>query len=584
MLGLGEQVGERVGIRRVAGLGALGLGHAELVEQHLLQLLGAAEVDVLAADGVVGVLLGLAHLRGEVGLELGQGRLVDGDAGALHPREDVDERQLEVAQQLGAAGLLEPLGEHRRQLEHGARPHHGVAGRGVVVGREVEHPLRARGLLGLELAAQVAHHEVLEVVGALVGAHEVGGERGVAGDPGQLEPARRQGLELFLGVVQHLGRRRVGEPPGQDVLLVGGQRREVEVGGGAVGAGQGDGTGIPVAAAVAADDHQAVRHRAPDGAVAEAHREVVGGEDVALEVEAALDLVLLDVEGREEPLAQHPELQAVEDPVHLLAVPGLALEVVDRQRQLEVVDQPVEPAVAQHAVEVLAQAVAGLALDLVDVGDDPGEVAVLPQPLGGGLRPDAWNAGQVVARLADQGREVAVALGRHEVLLGDRGRVHPPHLGHPPHGVDQADRVADQLEGVAVAGADDHLGALGDGLRGEGGDDVVGLEALDADVPDAQRVEHLAQQRQLPGELGGRGRAAGLVLGVLGGPEGLAGDVEGHADVGGRLVAQHVDQHRGEAVDGVRVLAGARREVLDGQGEEGAVGQRVSVEEEELHA
>ena len=55
-------------------------------------------------------------------------------------------------------------------------------------------------------------------------------------------------------------------------------------------------------------------------------------------------------------------------------------------------------------------------------------------------------------------------------------------------------------------------------------------------------------------------------------------------DVGGRLVAQHVDQHRGEAVDGVRVLAGARREVLDREGEEGAVGQRVSVEEEELHA
>ena len=60
---------------------------------------------------------------------------------------------------------------------------------------------------------------------------------------------------------------------------------------------------------------------------------------LALELEAALDLVLLDVEGREQPLAQHPELQAVEDPVHLLAVPGLALEVVDRQRQLEVVDE-----------------------------------------------------------------------------------------------------------------------------------------------------------------------------------------------------------------------------------------------------
>ena len=104
------------------------------------------------------------------------------------------------------------------------------------------------------------------------------------------------------------------------------------------------------------------------------------------------------------------------------------------------------------------------------------------------------------------------------------------------------------------------------------------------EVPDPQRVEHLAQQRQLAGELGGRGGAAGLVLGVLGGPERLARHVEGDPDVGRRLVAQHVDQHRGEAVDGIRVLAGARREVLDREGEEGPIGQRVSVEEEELHA
>src|SRR4029078_4836139 len=93
--------------------------------------------------------------------------------------------------------------------------------------------------------------------------------------------------------------------------------------------------GIAVAAAVAAHDHHAVRHRAPHRAVAEAHAEVVGGEDVALEVAAALDLVLLDLEGREEPLAQHPELQAVEDLVHLFAVPRLALEVVERERERE---------------------------------------------------------------------------------------------------------------------------------------------------------------------------------------------------------------------------------------------------------
>ena len=292
VLGLREQVGERVGIRGVPGLGALGLRHAELVEEHLLQLLGASEVDVLPTDGVVGVLLGLAHLGREVGLELGQGGLVDGDAGALHPRQDLDERQLEVAEQLGAAGLVEPLVEHGGELEHGPGPDHRVAGGGVVVCREVEHPLVAGGLLGLELAAQVAHHEVLEVVGPLVGAHQVGGQRRVAGDAGEGQPSRGQRLELLLGVVQHLGGVGVGQPAGEGVLLLAGQRGEVEVGGTAVVTGQRHGAGIPVATAVLADHDHPVRHRAPDGTVTEPDHQVVGRELVALELEATFDLVL----------------------------------------------------------------------------------------------------------------------------------------------------------------------------------------------------------------------------------------------------------------------------------------------------
>ena len=79
----------------------------------------------------------------------------------------------------------------------------------------------------------------------------------------------------------------------------------------------------------------------------------------------------------------------------------------------------------------------------------------------------------------------------------------------------------------------------------------------------------------------GRLVALGLVLGVLREPEGLPGHVEGDRDVGRLLVAQHVDQHRGEAVDGVGVLAGGGREVLDRQREERAVGQRVAVEQEQ---
>ena len=97
-----------------------------------------------------------------------------------------------------------------------------------------------------------------------------------------------------------------------------------------------------------------------------------------------------------------------------------------------------------------------------------------------------------------------------------------------------------------------------------------------------QRVEHLLDQRQLAAELGRASCCASpCTRRTRSQPEGLPGHVEGHGDVGRLLVAQHVDQHRGEAVDRVGVLAGRGREVLHRQREERAVGQRVAVEQEE---
>ena len=74
--GLVEQRLQRIGVGGVAGLGALGLRHLQLVEQHHLQLLRRAEVDLLADHGVGG-LGGVADLVGELALQLrsaGRGR------------------------------------------------------------------------------------------------------------------------------------------------------------------------------------------------------------------------------------------------------------------------------------------------------------------------------------------------------------------------------------------------------------------------------------------------------------------------------------------------------------------------------
>ena len=61
----------------------------------------------------------------------------------------------------------------------------------------------------------------------------------------------------------------------------------------------------------------------------------------------------------------------------------------------------------------------------------------------------------------------------------------------------------DQLEGVAVAAADQHVHAGGLGLGGQRGDHVVGLEAVLLDGDDPQRVEHLLDERHLALELVG---------------------------------------------------------------------------------
>ncbi len=96
------QLLEHGGIGRVARLGAPPAGQVELVEQDLLELLGAADGE-LVTDRLVDLLLQPRDLDGERGRQLGQRSAIDGHAGGLHRRQHRDERQLDLAQQLGQA-------------------------------------------------------------------------------------------------------------------------------------------------------------------------------------------------------------------------------------------------------------------------------------------------------------------------------------------------------------------------------------------------------------------------------------------------------------------------------------------------
>jgi hypothetical protein len=308
--------------------------------------------------------------------------------------------------------------------------------------------------------------------------------------------------------------------------------------------------------------------------------DLVDAEPTGADFEALLRLGLGCGEGGEQSLPQHPELHVVEQGMHSLTVPGLAGEVGDLDVQRHVTNQFRELAVTHHRGEILAKRVAHLALDRVHAGHECVERPEVAHPLGRRFLAHSRNAGQVVTRVAAQCREIGVLGRRQAVLLGDLTWGEAGQLADPLARVENGDLAADQLQGVPIAGADEHLDALARRLGGEGGDHVVGLVALDGQRRNAQRLEHFLDERELTPEVRGRLAATGLVFRVRFGAESLPRDVERDRQVSGVLIPEQVDQHGGEAVDGVCRLARRGGEVLHRKRVEGAIGKRMAVQQE----
>ncbi len=142
-------------------------------------------------------------------------------------------------------------------------------------------------------------------------------------------------------------------------------------------------------------------------------------------------------------------------------------------------------------------------------------------------------------------------------------------------------RVLDELIDVAVAGHDDHVLAAVADLGGEGGDDVVGLEPGLLEERESEDLDDLADQAHLLAQDVGSGLATGLVVVEPFVPERRLGPIEGHGHAVGTVVAEQVEQHRREAVDGVGHLARCGRQI-GGQREERSVGERVAVDQQVL--
>ena len=95
------------GVRRVTGLGLAPERELELAEEHLTELLGRPDRE-LVPDGGIHLAFEALDLGGELPFEIGQRLEVEGDAGGLHAGQDGDQRTLELGEE-----PIEPGIDHR---------------------------------------------------------------------------------------------------------------------------------------------------------------------------------------------------------------------------------------------------------------------------------------------------------------------------------------------------------------------------------------------------------------------------------------------------------------------------------------
>ena len=276
---------------------------------------------------------------------------------------------------------------------------------------------------------------------------------------------------------------------------------------------------------------------------------------------------------------QRPELQEVEQLAHRAGVDFSEGQIVEPGGEGHVAHQPHHFGVGADLLLGLGQVLAQPGRELLQGGEDPVEPSPFVDELRGGLLPHSGHSREVVAGVAPERRVGDIVRGPYTGALGDAGLVVQLVVRHPPHVVEHPQvGVLHQLVGVAVAGHDDHVVAAVAACGGQGGDHVVGLEAGCVDHRYAQRVEHLAHQAHLLAQDVGRSVAGGLVGGNPAVPEGRLGTVKSDDDLVGIVVAPKVDEHRSEAEHRVGDLPRSGGHV-GGQREEGAVGQRVAVDQ-----
>ena len=595
---LAPQLLQRLCVGGVAGLGALGGGEPEIVEQHFGNLLGRVDVDVAprVREHLAAQFLGLGV---EFVADRFQHRPVHSDPEVLHAGQHPDQRHLHLVVEAVQALRGQCLAQRQDQAVDGQRGPSRLLGGIDGVAAEVETPLLWG--VGGRVCAGVAAGQVAQVVAGVGRVEEVGGQHGVDQRVAHLDAAVHQRAHQGLGAVR-------GERPGRAAVdSVGGAGHETGERGrdGAVVQQVAGHEGHPAAGRV---DHprqtaleplgrggqrQGPARRPLRSGVSEGfHRLGRGLEHQNLgyqrpcrrAVTAGGVLAERVAEGFDQAGVQRAELEKVEQLADRLGVDLSEGEVVEPGVQRHVAHE-------QHHLGVGADPLLGgrevlpeLGRQVVQGAEDPVQPSPFVDQLGRGLLAHPGHSGQVVAGVAPQGRILHVVGGPHAGAVQDAGLVVQLAL-RPPVRVVVVEHldpgVLHQLVGVAVAGYDDHVIAGVAALGGQGGEHVVGLVARRVHRGHGQGVKDFPHQAHLLAQDVG-GRVAGpLVGGNHGVPEGRLGPVEGDHDLVGLMVAPQVDEHRREAEHCVGDLA-RRGGHVGGQGEEGAIGQRVAVDQHHL--
>ena len=477
---------QRLGVGGEAGLGPLQRGEPQLVEQHLPELLGGVDVELPASGGDhrsphrIG-------LGGQLVADAGQRVGVDADADLLHagqhPHQGGFDGVMQVGQPLGGQGLP----QRRGQPVHRQRGPTGLHGRGDgrtvgAVGFEVQAELALGRIRTRQLQAGEAGQHVGQVVAVAGRVEQVGGQHGVEAQVRRVDAPVDQLAPERLGPVH--GHRRAA---GAEHL---GQSRSHLAAIAIAAAGQ-EAAGHETGPARGGVDDEGEPHIDParggqgQQVAGSAGRGPHPGRGLRRGVEHLHGRLQNRGRGRfgvaqhlGQPVVQRAELQEVEELAHRLAVDVADGQIGQRSPQGHVAHQGHHLGVGADLVLGLAQVLAELGGQGVEVGENAVEAAVLVDQPGRGLVAHPAHAGQVVAGVAPQGGVLHVAGRGHAGALGDAGLVVERVLRNPPLVVEDLDvGVLHELVGVPVAGDDDHVVARIPALSGQGGDDVVGLVA-----------------------------------------------------------------------------------------------------------